>query len=110
MANWNKTLDISKEFSRAKSGEITNVELSRIIVEKLSNISYDIYGEEKLNEYLNKNLQDIIEIFQDIVDTEDNDVDSFDAALEVLYDFGDIAFGNSEHFSEANRTMFIKTF
>jgi len=110
MANWNKTLDISEEFAQAKSGDITNVELSRIIVEKLSNISYDIFGQEELNEILNERLREIIEDFQDIVDNNREDVENIDAGLEELYDFGDRVVGYSKYFSQTHKAMFVKTF
>lgn len=85
MSDWQRTIDITREFQQAKAKEITYVDLAKVIVSKLK--SLPSFSEE----FIDENKEQLIEELEGYVLEESNDVDDLDGILTELYDWGDIS-------------------
>lgn len=85
MSDWQRTIDITREFQQAKAKEITYIDLAKAIVSKLK--ALPSFSEE----FINENKEQLIEELEGYILEESNDVDDLDGILTELYDWGDIS-------------------
>lgn len=83
MAKWQRELDLSDVWPRAESGELSACQLAGTVADRLAALA-PIPAVEDIR-------QELIESFRILADFPDLDGDEFDAQLERLYDWGDIA-------------------
>ena len=85
MANWQRQINIEKEWEKAENKEITVKQLADIIINKLENL------EDFDDGRINNEKQEIIQMFDIIGEDEKDD---FNDAMTALYDWGDIKLDN----------------
>lgn len=101
MANWKHEIKIAEPWQQCHAGEITNVEMAEIIVNQLLNLPPDEDGE----------INGIAEIFQELVDNNENSDAEFNSCMVELYDWGDSEWENPIiPDSISNKMCFINTF
>ena len=106
MAHWVKKIDLKDVWNKAENEEISILELTKVIVERISVIHYSKKDSESF-EKLNQDLEEIIGWFEDLIEDENEDADEFDSVLSELYDFGDRTISNNKPFHDADKALWI---
>lgn len=103
MANWQRQLDISKEWKQSENEEISLQEFAQLIVQKLQELPlFDNM------EFINEIKENIIEEFRmSVIENNDADFDDFNYCMNMLYDWGDISLDS--HWNGA-KVCWINTF
>lgn len=92
MAQWQMKLNFSEAKARYLSGKCTLAELATATVFEIKN---KVPAAKRIDESMGEELEnDILPLFEDIVESESEDVDSYDSALESLYDWADTSLDN----------------
>lgn len=99
MANWTKKLDLKKEWKQCKDQEISITELTIVISEKLSKLSYNI----PYIEHIRKNL---VNKFRILGEDPDTNIFNFDTCMEDLYSWADLDIDKFQ----GSKVCWIKTF
>lgn len=101
MADWQFKLDLKDAWKKAQDDEINTIELSKVIVERIKALIVEIRGRSNSNDVVEKILaksfprmadvleEEVLILFEEIVDTENDDVEAFDGAMSDLYDWAD---------------------
>ena len=94
MAKWQRTLDIQEEWKQSSDGDITILELAKVIHRKLGALRP--FGDGSLDETREDILADCASRIRDAEKYgEDIPVEEFDYLMESLYNWGDTEIGRT---------------
>lgn len=105
MANWQFSLDLKDAWKKHDEGEMSIVDVAKAIATRGKGLVVEIKvradiakrTDEEFSESLKDMArtleQDILPMFEELVETENDDVEEFDNALEDLYDWADEPLG-----------------
>lgn len=111
MAKWQFTLELGDfyhDYDPDGEGGITLVELSQKVADKIKDLVIEIRKSsdkntlkvrnqafaEKISDMVDDLENDVLPMFEELVETENEDVEDFDYAMETLYDWADVALDN----------------
>lgn len=99
MAKWFRELNLTPEWGRAQSGDITSEEMAGVISKRLSAMrQYE-------DAFIDEERLELADNFRDL--SEGEDVDDFNDIMDRLYDWGDAQI--SGEFFNAVKTCWVKT-
>lgn len=107
MADWQFKLELKDAWKKHDDGEMSIVDVAKTVAERSKALVIEVRERVKnprnvVDRIISKDLEhlaclletDIIPMFEELVDTENDDADDFDYALENLYDWADTSLDN----------------